>query len=161
MFDQPLSRNQDSVKRIIMLRVMHLPSCKSWHSEAVRPRSATSGVASLAEEYESHVVSQLGMIRQAYNPRSNIFYAEEFCLFEHIVSYLSFLDFQNIPNHYKKDNNFLCFLGWTQPSKHERSHLITLITKAIDTTSLAINLYGYAAGGETSPAFCSQKTRPF
>ena len=37
---------------------------------------------------ETHVVSQLGMIRQAYNPRSNIFYAEEFCLFEQIVSYL-------------------------------------------------------------------------
>ena len=34
------------------------------------------------------------------------------------------------------------------------AHLLT-ITKAIDTTS--ISLYGYAAGGETYPAFCSQK----
>ena len=37
---------------------------------------------------ESHVVLQLGMIRQAYNPRSNIFYAKYFCSFEQIVSYL-------------------------------------------------------------------------
>ena len=36
---------------------------------------------------ESHVISQLGMIRQAYNP-SNIFYAEELCSLEQIVSYL-------------------------------------------------------------------------
>ena len=40
------------------------------------------------------------------------------------------------------------------------SHLITLITKAIDTTSLAIILYGSAAGGETSPVIL-QKNRLF
>ena len=58
---------------------------------------------------------------------------------------------------------------------------MTLIPKAIDTTSIsknfihlkffyflilssdiiAINLYGYAAGGETPPVFCLQKTTPF
>ena len=43
-----------------------------------------------------------------------------------------------------------------------RSHLITLSTKAIDTTSISsINLHGYAAGVETSPVFRLQKTTPF
>ena len=36
----------------------------------------------------SHVVSQLGMISQAYNSRPNIFLAEEFSSFEQIVFYL-------------------------------------------------------------------------
>ena len=31
------------------------------------------------------------MIRQAYRPRSSIFYAEEFCSFEQIVSYLKLI----------------------------------------------------------------------
>ena len=39
----------------------------------------------------------------------------------------------------------------------QRSHLVTIITKAIDTTSIAINLHGYAAGGETYPVFFLQK----
>ena len=52
------------------------------------------------------------MISQAYNPRSNIFYAEEFCSFEQI-HYLtcSFLDFQNILKHSTKDNIFFVFTG--------------------------------------------------
>ena len=43
-------------------------------------------------------------------------------------------------------------------STFHRSHLLTLITKAIVTTCIsAINLNGDAAGEETSPVFCLQK----
>ena len=45
---------------------------------------------------------------------------------------------------------------WVERSPANTRHCwcdvgLALITKTIDTTSLAINLYGYAAGGETSP----------
>ena len=44
----------------------------------------------------------------------------------------------------------------------QMSYLVTLITKAIDTTSNSyLYLYGYTAGGETYPGFFYKKTRLF
>ena len=132
---------------------------------------------------ENHVVSQLGMIRQAYNPKSNIFFAEEFYSlgfskhFKTLHKRQYFFVFTGLNaaqqtqgvepvrvwcwasvadcgpalnQHWvnvvlagsvdkclapKRNNKFR--LIHSLVSTVHKSHLITLITKAIDTTSIS------------------------
>ena len=55
--------------------------------------------------------------------------------------------------------NGIINFAWYIVSTVYSSHLLTLLllVEPLTLHLLVINLYGYAAGGETSPVFCSQK----